>query len=52
MRIEDIKKPKPVFIIKKIMGENMEELCDNLWDQLSEMEKLRVLENGGYKLNN
>lgn len=44
------KKPKQIFILKKIEGEDLEEVCDNLWDEFDEKEKLFILGKAGYEL--
>lgn len=44
-------KPKPVFVVRKIEGEDNEELCDNIWEAFNTEAKLYVLRQAGYELN-
>lgn len=45
------RKPKPIFLLRKIEGDNLEEICDGIWEAFGEKEKLYVLRKAGYGIN-
>lgn len=51
MESEEKKKSLSIFVVREIRGENMEEICDGVWEAFNKKEKLRALEKAGYDLN-
>lgn len=50
--LKDIKrKPKPIFLLRKIEGDNLEEICDGIWEMYSEKEKLEALRKMGHEID-